>query len=62
MLIKEIHKELERVRELKKFYDEIPMGFIGASMIDLVIKKTEKSIEDNNVVLMLKCYEELKTI
>lgn len=61
-LIKSIHKEMDRCRELKKLYNGIPAGFIGASMIDLAIKGAEKAIEENDPIEMLMSYEELKKI
>jgi len=57
-----IQKELKRAREILEMYKQIPTGFFGASMIEVIIKKTEKAILDGNVVEELRCYKELKSI
>lgn len=59
-LIEAMHREMNRCRELKKEYDLIPTGFIGASIIQQSINMAEKAIEEDNVVKMLVAYEELK--
>ena len=61
-LIKSIHKELNRVRDLLKEYEAIPEGVFGAITIKASIKNAEKSIEEDNVVEMLRAYEDLKKI
>ena len=61
-LLASIHKEMNRCRELKREYDIIPTGFIGANIIQTSIKNAEKAIEEGNVIKMLVAYEELKKI
>jgi len=46
-----LEKEIERVSELLKFYEEIPEGFMGASMIKVSLENaktavTKKEIKD----------------
>lgn len=59
-LMKSMHKEMNRLRELKKEYDLIPAGFLGATVIQNSIDMAEKSIEDDDVVKMLVAYEDMK--
>lgn len=54
--------EMNRAREIKKMYDEIPEGVFGAAMIAQSIKRAEQSIASGDVVEMLVCYSELKEI
>jgi len=61
-LIKSLHKEMNRCRELKKEYDMIPTGFFGSATIQQAIQNAEKSIEEDDIVKMLVAYKELKTI
>lgn len=53
-------KELNRCRELKLMYDEIPTGKFGSIMIQRAIDGGEKAIAENDVVKMLASYKELK--
>lgn len=53
-------KELNRVQELKQEYMKIPMGFIVASMMQEVIVRTQKAMLEGDVVILLRCYNELK--
>lgn len=61
-LIQGLHKELDRVRELLKLYEEIPEGFFGASLIKVAIKKAEQAIEEEDIVKETVAYKELKDI
>ena len=61
-LIEGLHKQMSRARELRKMYDGIPMGFIGASIIDQDIKQAEQSIEHGDVVEMLAAYKSLEAL
>ncbi len=54
--------ELNRVREVKKIYDEIPQGAFGSKMIQISIGKAEKAISDNDTVAMIVAYKDLKEI
>lgn len=57
-----LFKEMNRAREVKKMYDEIPQGKFGSIMIQQSIDKAEKSIRDNDVIAMLQSYHDLKEI
>lgn len=61
-LIEGLHEQMDRARELLKVYGGIPMGFIGASIIDLKIKQAEHSIESGDPVEMLAAYGELESL
>ena len=61
-LIEGLHKQMDRARELRKVYEGIPMGFIGASVIDLKIGQAEHSIEIGDAVEMLAAYKELEAL
>ena len=37
-----------------------PAGHIGATLLQQMITKTENAISKNDLVQMIKCYEELK--
>lgn len=52
--------EMNRCRELKKMYDEIPQGKFGAIMIQRSIDAGEQSIRENDVIKMLQAYSSLK--
>lgn len=54
--------EMNRAREIKKMYDEIPQGKFGSIMIQQSIDRAEKSIKDNDVIEMLSAYKELQEI
>ena len=55
-------KEMNRAREIKKMYDEIPQGKFGSIMIQQTIDRAEKSIKDNDVVQMIVVFKELQEI
>lgn len=55
-------KEVNRAREVKKMYDEIPEGRFGSILIQQSITRAEKSISSGDVVEMLITYNELKEI
>jgi len=61
-LVEGLHKQMDRARELRRVYEGIPMGFIGASVIDLKIKQAEHSIESGDPVEMLAAYGELEAL
>jgi hypothetical protein len=54
--------EMNRVREIITEYKSIPKnaGMMAASLMELSIKKAEKSIKDNDVIEMIRAYEDLK--
>lgn len=55
-------KEMNRAREIKKMYDEIPVGQFGAHFIQQSINRAERAISSGDVVEMLAAYSELKEI
>jgi hypothetical protein len=55
-------KEMNRAREVKKLYDEIPVGQFGSWAISQSITRAEKAISSGDVVEMLAAYAELKEI
>lgn len=61
-LIEELHKEMERVRELIIEYEALPdrVGFMGAAVMRGAIKQAEKSIESGDVVEEVRAYANLK--
>lgn len=61
-LMEGLINEMNRAREVKAMYDEIPQGKFGSIMIQQSIKAAEKSISDNDVIAMLKAYNDLKEI
>ena len=56
-------EEMNRVREIIAEYDSLPngAGAFASAMMKGNIKMAEKSISDNDVIAMLKQYEQLKT-
>lgn len=59
-LAEELPIEIRRNQELKSIYDDIPTGFIGASLIQLDIDIAVKALADGDVIAMLQSYEKLK--
>ena len=59
-LIEGLQKEMNRCRELKKEYDNIPTGLFGGALIQSAIDNGEKAIASDDIVVMLCAYEELK--
>jgi hypothetical protein len=55
-----LFKEMNRCRELKKLYDEIPQGKFGSVMIQQDINFAEQAIKENDVIKMLQAYNTLK--
>lgn len=61
-LIEGLHEQMDRARELRKFYEEIPGGSFSTQVIDATIKRAESSIADDNVVAMLDACGELEAL
>lgn len=63
-LIEGLHKEMNRVRELKAEYESLPggAGFMGASLMKVSLQMAEKAIEEGDIVKELKAFEDLKSI
>ena len=56
-----LFKEMNRCRELLEAYKEIgPVGQFGYTMIKRDIDFAESAIKENDVVKMLKAYQNLK--
>ena len=58
----EILVELKRVRELLPLYEEIPMGFVSASIIQQHISNAESALASGDVIKIMIAYQALKTI
>jgi NADH:ubiquinone oxidoreductase subunit E len=54
--------EQARVREVLTFYEEIPQGIFGATMIKIALQQAEKAAASGDVVAMVKAYKELQAI
>ena len=57
-----LFEQMNRAREIKKMYDEIPQGKFGSIMIQQSIDRAEKSIKDNDVIAMLTAFKDLQEI
>lgn len=55
-------QEMNRAKEVKKLYDEIPEGRLGSIIIQGIIIRTEKSISSSDVVEMVTMYKTLKSL
>lgn len=53
-------KELNRVKELLIEYEKIPTGTFGAAMLRILIDKSEKALQEQDTVLMIQCFKEMK--
>ncbi len=54
-------EECNRNRELKKVYNEIPTGAMGAALIQADIDQAEKAMGTGDVVEMLEIYNTMKS-
>jgi len=63
-LIEGLQKEMNRVRELRQMYADLPggVGFFGIATIDAALKEADKAIASGDLVKELRVYEDLKTI
>lgn len=52
--------EIERVQELIKQYESVPMGHIAASMMKADVKKAHDAMINGDIVGMVAVYAELK--
>ena len=59
-LIEGLQKEIARNREILKFYEEIPQGVFGATMIKRDIKIAEKAIANIDTVQMVRSLKTLR--
>lgn len=53
-------KEIERVHEVIKEYESVPMGYIAASFMKQDIKNAHEAMMIGDIVWMLSTYEKLK--
>ena len=60
-LVEGIQEQCNKCRELKKLYDEIPMGVFGASFIQQAIDEGDASIASGDCIRMLQAYKELES-
>jgi len=61
-LIDGLNQELKRAKELKKSYESIPTGGFGVAVIRGAIQYAEKSIQTEDIVEMLKAYNNLQKL
>lgn len=61
-LIEGLHEQMDRARELQKFYERIPGGSLGAQTIEATIRRAESSIASGDAVDMLDAYNELEAL
>jgi hypothetical protein len=57
-----LFEQMNRCREVLTYYDEIPQGVFGATMIRASIRNAENAIKENDVIKMLAAYRDLKEI
>lgn len=61
-LIEGLQKEISRCKEILGYYEEIPQGVFGATMIKQSIKNAEKAMANDDIVEMTICYKDLQEI
>lgn len=54
-------REIERVQELIRQYESVPMGHIVASMMKADVKRAHDAMISGDIVGMLTVYQELKS-
>ncbi len=59
-LMESLLDEIQRVVEVVNLYDQIPTGFIGASMMRQSVVNAKKAITEGGVVEMIRAHEDLK--
>lgn len=52
--------EIERVQELIKEYESVPMGHLAANMMKADVKIAHTAMMEGDIVRMLQVYEALK--
>ena len=55
-----LKRELKRNREILKYYEEIPEGIFGATMIKQDIEYAEQAMLEGNVVNMITAFKRLE--
>lgn len=62
-LAEALPKEMARVREVLGYYKEIgPAGAIGASFIELDLRKADRAVMSGDVIAMINAYKTLQGI
>lgn len=59
-LAEEYPKQQARCRELLKAYQIIPEGFIGASMIEVILKEADEAAVSGDLPDMIVAFEKMK--
>lgn len=60
-LIEGLMAQMERNREILTYYDAIPQGVFGATMIRKAITTAERAIATGDTVAMVKAFKELES-
>jgi argininosuccinate lyase len=53
-------KEIERVQEIIKEYEQVPMGYLAAALMKQDIKNAHEAMISGDIVGMLNGYQALK--
>lgn len=61
-LVKGLHDQIVRCKELKKRYDEIPTDIFGAMIIQSAVVRAEKALEGGDIAEMIASYKELEEL
>jgi len=59
-LIEGLQREIKRNKMILGYYEEIPEGAFGASMIKMTISRGEKALVSDDVVEMLRAFRDLE--
>ena len=52
--------EIERVQEIIKLYEEVPMGHIAAAIMKQDIQRAHKAMMEEDLVEMIAVYKDLQ--
>ena len=61
-LIEGLHEQMKRARKLQAMYLESSMGFIGASIIDITVRRAEQAIANGDLIEMVSAYKALEEL
>lgn len=56
-LVQQLLYQIVRVKELVKFYDSVPNGSLGSSILNELIEEAQGSLIDYDMPLMEKYYD-----
>lgn len=59
-LAESLPKEIERVQEIIKEYEQVPMGHIAAALMKYDIKKANEAMISGDLVGMIQAHQALK--